>query len=281
VSLHGTIMGDQGGRFSPGIRTASLTALLRQLKSDARVRAVVLHIDSPGGSALASEQLHHEITTLAAEKPVVACFGDVAASGGYYLASACHKIVARGLTITGSIGVVSAKVTAGSLLERIGVRPQLVRTAESADMMSFVRGLTEREDALLRAHADHLYRRFLDVVATGRHSTVEAIEPLARGRVWIGSAALERGLVDVLGGIERALDEARALIKDLPEAARSRLKPQLYMLKTSPVAGLTGVEASLLQKLTTFAPELALLDLGRREVGCYFAPWLAESQSLG
>jgi protease-4 len=278
VSVHGTIVGDQGGRFSSGIRTGNLTPLLRQLKSDARVRAVVLHIDSPGGSALASEQLHHEIATLAAEKPVIACFGDVAASGGYYLASACHKIVAPALTITGSIGVVSAKVTAGSLLERIGVRPQLVRTTESADMLSFARGLTEREEALMRAHADQLYRRFLQVVAEGRHATVDVVEPLARGRVWIGSAARERGLIDVVGGIERALDEARALIKDLPDAARARLKPELYILKTSPVAGLTGAAAALLQ---TFAPELALLDLGRRELGWYYAPWLAESQPFG
>lgn len=145
-------------------------------------------------------------------------------------------------------------------------------------MLSFARGLTEREEALMRAHADQLYRRFLQVVAEGRHATVDVVEPLARGRVWIGSAARERGLIDVVGGIERALDEARALIKDLPDAARARLKPELYILKTSPVAGLTGAAAALLQ---TFAPELALLDLGRRELGWYYAPWLAESQPFG
>jgi ClpP class serine protease len=148
-------------------------------------------------------------------------------------------------------------------------------------MMSFARGLTEREDPLLRAHADHLYRRFLDVVASGRKRSVEEVEPLARGRVWIGSAAHARGLVDVLGGVECAVDEARALIKDLPDAARARLKPQLYMLKTSPVAGLTGLRAMFLQALSPLLPELALLDLGRRELGSYYAPGLAESTPFG
>jgi protease-4 len=272
VPLRGTITGEQGGRWGSSIKPSAVTGLLKALGRDRRVRAVILYIDSPGGSALASEIMHHEIARLAAKKPVVACFGEVAASGGYYLACGCRKIVARSLAITGSIGVVSAKVSAGSLLDRLGVRPQFVRTSESADMLSFARGLSEREDALLRAHANELYARFLQVVAEGRGQPVTAIEPLARGRVWIGRDAQARGLVDVIGGVERALDEARALIDGLNDAQRAALKPRVYAFKTSALAGLTELRAALLGPLLANLPELALLDLARREPVSYYAP---------
>lgn len=272
VPLRGTIVGEQGGRWGTSIRPSAVAGVLKALERDRRVHAVVLYIDSPGGSALASETMHHEITRLAAKKPVVACFGEVAASGGYYLAVACKKIVARSLSMTGSIGVVSAKLTAGSLLDRVGVRPQFVRTSEHADMLSFARALSEREDAMLRAHASELYERFLEVVAEGRGRPVSEIEPLARGRVWIGRDAQERGLVDLLGGVERAVDEARALVDGLSDAQRAALKPQVVALKTSTMAGLADLRAALLGPLITYLPDLTLLELAGRERLSYYEP---------
>lgn len=271
VPLRGTIVGEQGGRMGTSLRPGPLTKLVRQLRRDASVKGVVFYIDSPGGSALASEVMHREMQRLAQKKPTVACFGDVAASGGYYLACACQKIIAQPLCITGSIGVVSAKVNTAGLLERIGVRPQVLRTARSADMLSFTRGLSADEDNLLRAHAAEIYDRFLTVVAEGRGRSVADIEPLARGRVWTGVDAHERGLVDVLGGIERAISELKGMLDKVPEAQRAALEPRVYSLKAGSGLGLAGVRSWLLGPWSAYLPDLAALDLLRREPVTYYA----------
>jgi protease-4 len=184
----------------------------------------VLHVDSPGGSAFASELIHHEVERVARKKPVVAYFGNVAASGGYYVASACRSIVARSLSVTGSIGVVSAKPAISDLLERLGVNAQTLRTAPHADMMSSVRPLSADELRVLHEHTRELYARCLEVVSTGRKRPVEEIEALAGGRVWSGAEARAHGLVDELGGIDRALELARACIEGMPPEQRDQLK---------------------------------------------------------
>jgi protease-4 len=214
--------------------------------------------------------MHREIEKLARKKPVVACFGDVAASGGYYLACGCQRIVAQPLCITGSIGVVSMKVAAPDLLQTIGVRPQLLRTAPSADMLAFSRTLTAAEQALLMEHANELYDRFLAVVAGGRGKSVAEIEPLARGRVWNGRDAHERGLVDVLGGIERAVEEARSLLPDMPESERAALLPRVYHPK-GPGRAAPDAAAALLGSVLQWLPDLALLELSRKERALYYA----------
>jgi protease-4 len=279
IPLHGTISAGQGGRFGgAALRPAPLSKLLRRLAADPSVRAAVLHIDSPGGSALASELMHREISCFAQKKPTVACFGEVAASGGYFVACACQKIIAQPLAVTGSIGVISAKLDAVGLLDRLGVKPQQLRTARSADMLSYTRRLSSEEDALLRAHANDIYERFLNVVAHGRGRSVADVEPLARGRVWIAREARERGLVDELGGLDRALSEVRSLVADLTPAAREALEPQIYSLR-APGAGLSGLRGALLEWL--FAPmsawtaELAALDVMRRESAVYYAPFVS------
>lgn len=274
VPLRGTIVGEGGGRWGNAFRPGPLTQLVRSLKRDPAVRGVLFYIDSPGGSALASELMHREIKRLAAKKPTVACFGDVAASGGYYLACACQKIIAQPLCITGSIGVVSAKVDATGLLQRIGVRPQLLRTARSADMLSFARGLSPEEEILLRAHAAEIYDRFLTVVAEGRGRSIADIEPLARGRVWTGRAARERGLVDELGGFDRALDELRGLLSNVPEPERSAIQPEIYALKAGAGLGLAGARAWLLGPWSAWLPDLSVFELLRSETVTYYAPSL-------
>jgi protease IV len=273
--MRGTITGDRGGLGGASLRHASLAALLRSVKADPKARAVVLCIDSPGGSALASELIHREVERLARTKPVVAYFGDVAASGGYYIGCACQRIVAQPLTITGSIGVVSAKFALPKLLERLGVHPQQLRTAASADMFSFSRALTTREEGVMQAHAGELYQRFLAVVAAGRKRTVAEVEPLARGRVWSGRDAFERGLVDVLGGLDRAIEEARGSLAELSSEARAALKPRLYTAKPNPAASTPEQAALWLAEQVGARAELELLHASRHEALHYYAAFAA------
>jgi protease IV len=270
VPLHGMITGETPGGMSSGLKESTLAPLLRGLAKDPDVRAIVLHIDSPGGSALASEQMHHDIKQLARKKPVVACFGEVAASGGYYLACACNKIVAHDLCTTGSIGVVMAKVDAHDFVARLGVRPQFLRTADSADMLSPARSLTEREQTLLSGHVVQLYQRFLAVVAEGRGRTIEQVDSVARGRVWTGSAAKDHGLVDEIGSMERALSEVRALVPELSVAERSALRPRVFRIKSGRGFGLPGL--LLGSWLTQQLRELAAFTSFSREAALYYAP---------
>jgi protease-4 len=222
VPVHGMI----GGRGADprSDMEQRLTAALRGVATDRRAAGVVLHIDSPGGSALVSDLLHREVIRLAADKPVVACFGEVAASGGYYLAAGAHRIVGRPLAVTGSIGVILVKPEIAALLERVGVRSQVVKLGPHADMMSIARPLDAAERSLLERDAHDFYTAFLQVVADGRQRPVAEIEPLAGGRVWSGRDAHARGLVDVLGGMPQALEQVRAALTDWSEPARRRLR---------------------------------------------------------
>ena len=167
------------------------------------------------GFALASDLIHRELVRLRTRKPVVAFMGDVAASGGYYVAAPCQRIVAQTLTLTGSIGVVSARVLGGALAERLGVRPQVVRSAPHADLHSPFRTLDAEERALAAAEIDEVYAGFVGVVAAGRGRSVEDVEQLAGGRVWSGADALRAGLVDELGGFDTALRALQALVPKL------------------------------------------------------------------
>lgn len=199
-------------------------AALRIAREDKHCAGVVLLINSPGGSALASDRIHREVTRVREEKPVVACFQDVAASGGYYIAAAADSIVAEPVTITGSIGVVSARLMARDLLDKVGIKTEVLRSAPHADMFSPARELDDAERAILDRELDAFYESFVKLVAKGRGRTFDEVEPLARGRVWSGADAAEQGLVDRLGGLEVALDEVRTRCK-LPEKKKSALRP--------------------------------------------------------
>lgn len=220
VQVEGAIVGNAPsfGRGSAAVEP--VVAALRAARRDRRILGVVLHVDSPGGSALASDLIHREVERLAEKKPVVAYFGNVAASGGYYVAAPAHAIVAQPVTITGSIGVVSAKLVARSLMEKIGVRVETLRTAPHADMLSPTRDLDSEEREILSRQAEGFYRAFVAIVARGRKKTPEEIDAIARGRVWIGADAKERGLVDRLGGFDDAVDEVRARLP-IPEKYRA------------------------------------------------------------
>ncbi|WP_437486019.1 signal peptide peptidase SppA [Sorangium sp. So ce1014] len=217
VEVHGAIVSRARFRGASLASEERLVASLRAARQNPRIRGVILHIDSPGGSALASDRIHHEVTRLAEVKPVVACMSNVAASGGYYVAAAAHAIIAQPQTITGSIGVVSARFALGPLLERLGVSTDVVKRGARADLFSSSRRLDAGERAVMERELDAIYATFLRVVARGRRRPVEEIEPLAQGRVYSGAEAQARGLVDMLGGFERALHELRQMIG--PKAA--------------------------------------------------------------
>lgn len=193
------------------IASRTLVSALRTLSADSSVKAVVMRVDSGGGSALASEQIWAAASELAGKKPFLVSMGSVAASGGYYISSPAQKIFARENTLTGSIGVVGGKIVVGDALERLGVRTFEVGRGKRATMWSPMQAWSEDERAAVRAMMEHTYEVFLSRVSEGRDLTRDEAHAIAQGRVWTGVAAKEHGLVDAIGGLDDALAEARSL----------------------------------------------------------------------
>lgn len=190
---------------------ASVAEALKEVRERDDVRAVVIRVASPGGSGLASDLMWREVVRTREKKPVVISFGDVAASGGYYLAVAGAPLFAEPGTITGSIGVVAGKADLRGLYDLLGVTKDVVKRGRHSTIHSDYTPLTDEERARIRTEAESFYRDFVDKVATARRLTPEATDAAAQGRVWTGRQALSRGLVDELGGLEDALDAARRL----------------------------------------------------------------------
>ena len=204
----------QGGKNQNYISPESLIPELRKAAEDDNIKAVVLRINSPGGSALASDVIWNEILQLKAKKPVVASMSDVAASGGYYMAMACDKIVATPNTITGSIGVFGLFVHAEGLLQnKLGITSDREKIGRYADIGSFSKSMNDDERAIIQQEIEHIYGQFLSKAAKGRHMKVEEIGKHAGGRVWSGADAINVGLVDTLGGINDAIALAAQLAK--------------------------------------------------------------------
>lgn len=203
------------GEHSPGIVGGdSLAKLLRKARMDDDVAAVVLRIDSPGGSIMASEVIRREVAALRASgKPVVASMGTVAASGGYYIAMDADKILAAPTTITGSIGVFAVIPTFQRTLDKIGVTNDGFGTTRLSGQTDLDRGLGPEAKVILQASVEHAYRRFVESVAEARKRRFEEIDSLAQGRVWIGADAKAAGIVDDLGNVDDAIAEAAKLAK--------------------------------------------------------------------
>lgn len=218
-SIHRGGSGTEPFTGDPVIGSDDLAALLDDLAEDDAVAAVVLRIDSPGGSALASDLILRAVDQLRAEKPVIASFSDVAASGGYYIASRASKIVAEATTLTGSIGVVTGKLATGRFqAELLGVTHDPLRRGANADLYAGLAPFAGEQRAIMQRRLDAVYARFLDHVAAGRGLERAAVEAVAAGRVWSGADAQARGLVDELGGLERAIALA-ASAAGLPEGS--------------------------------------------------------------
>ena len=236
VDVRGAIATGRTRRGPMGRQAGSdtLSAQLRAARDNDRARAVVMRVESPGGSAVASEVIWREVWRLReADKPVIVSMGDVAASGGYYIACPAEVIVALPATLTGSIGVLSGKLVVDSLLERLGVSTGTVQQGAHALMYSARRSFSEDERARFAATVDAIYHDFVGKVAEGRQRPVADIEAVARGRVWTGRDALEAGLVDELGGLRDAVRIARERA-NLPEDA-----PVLGAVRIPPLARLS------------------------------------------
>ena len=193
-----------------GIVGSKVIRDLRKLKDNVDVKAVVLRVNSPGGSAFASEQIWYAVKELKTKKPVIVSMGDYAASGGYYISCGADTIVAEPTTLTGSIGIFGMVPNVKELTDKIGLSYDVVKTNKYADFGNIMRPFSEGEKALLQMMVAEGYDTFITRCAEGRHTTKEAIEKIAEGRVWTGEAAKELGLVDELGGIDKALDIAIA-----------------------------------------------------------------------
>ncbi len=214
-SNHVAVIYAQGEIYDGESRTdiggASFSRELRDLRNDPSVKAVVLRVDSPGGSAAASEEILCEVRRLRdAGKKVVVSMGGVAASGGYWISSLADAIVAEPNTITGSIGVFGVFPNAAELMSKIGLKSEVVKTGPFADWSSFYRTKAPVELAVIQRHIDAIYEAFLDRVVQGRKLDRAIVAENAQGRVWSGKRAKEIGLVDELGGLEEAITLAAA-----------------------------------------------------------------------
>jgi protease IV len=232
---------------------------LRQLRADPNVGAIVLRVESPGGSALAADTLWREIqlTNVPGGKPVVVSMGGVAASGGYYVATPATHVFANPATITGSIGIFYGKADVAELLHKIGVGTETYKTAPRADAESVFRPYTDEEREELQRKVRQFYEVFLNRVSLGRHLEHDLVDKLGQGRVYTGEQAVKTRLVDELGGMRQALDYARKLA-GLPEYAPVI---ELPVPDSSLIGRLLGIEG-VSSKDTLLIPK-ALLDMAR------------------
>lgn len=189
--------------------SSSFVETLRRVREDDETKAVILRVNSPGGDAFASDEMWREMQLLEEAKPLVVSMSDVAASGGYYLAMTKAPVVAYSGTYTGSIGVFFGKLNLRGFYEKIGVKKEILTRGRYADIYTDYRSLTEVERAKLREGIEETYRVFVQKVADARGKSWDEIHEVAQGRVWLGSQALENGLIDEIGGFEKAIEVAK------------------------------------------------------------------------
>jgi protease IV len=201
--------GRGGSSDDQGITATAFIKLLKQVEDDSTIKGVILRVDSPGGEVTASDEILHAEKNLSKKKPMVISMSDLAASGGYYMAITGDPIIAYPNTLTGSIGVIFARMSLHGLYDKIGVTKQLLMRGHYADLDSDYAPLNDDQRQKLTGQIDAFYRSFVGKVAEGRKKNYEQIEPLAQGRVWLGAQAKLNGLVDELGGLDRAVELVR------------------------------------------------------------------------
>ena len=213
------VLGSSEGVFGTEEQIASNDFLetIDEIQKDAKVRAVIMRVNSPGGSAFASDLIWRRMEELKKSKPVVVTMGDVAASGGYYIAMGANRIIAQPGTLTGSIGVVGGKPDLAGLYDMLGVRKESIQRGAYAGLMSETGGFSEMERGAVERMMRHTYDDFVAKAAAGRGKTPEQMDELAQGRVWTGQRAKDAGLVDELGGMGRAIDEVKNLLGMKPD----------------------------------------------------------------
>lgn len=242
---------------------------MREARESDRVKAIVVRINSPGGSAPAADAMRRELVLAAEQKPVIVSMGDYAASGGYMLAAPADTIVASPTTLTGSIGVFSIFFDASGFLEnKLGITHDVVQTGPYADMLSALRPLSAQEEAILARSTEQIYQSFIQIVAEGRQLNPARIDSIGQGRIWTGKQAHEIGLVDELGGLQHAIDLAaesagleegtyrmrilprpKTFFEELTETLMVRAGKMLTSLRSSPVERLWTENAQTLKQL--------------------------------
>ncbi|MBI5675047.1 MAG: signal peptide peptidase SppA [Nitrospirae bacterium] len=195
---------------------------LKKYSDDASIKAIVLRVDSPGGGVAPSQEIHEEIVKIKAKKKIVVSMGSVAASGGYYISCPAHKIVANAGTLTGSIGVIMEIPNIEGLMQKIGVKAEVVKSGKHKDIASMFKTMSPEEREILQSVLDDVHDQFIKAVADARGMTFESIKELADGRVFTGRMAKEAGLVDVLGNLEDAISLAGEIsgIKGKPRVVK-------------------------------------------------------------
>jgi len=226
LNASGTIISGNSSDLNGYLGASSFEKSMKKFRDDDRIKAVVLRIDSPGGSATASETMWQSVRETSDIKPVIVSMGDLAASGGYWLATAGDTIIASPHTLTGSIGVYGMHFSVGRMLEtKLGITSDLVATSDYADMLSGMRPLRPAERALFERSLSETYDKFLERVSQSRKMSIDAVHAVAQGRVWTGRAALEEGLVDELGNLDDAIRIA---------AQKAGLEDGTYRMKRLP-----------------------------------------------
>jgi protease-4 len=262
ITGDGTIMDGESedGGFGGGERTMggdSVAEAIRDATKDEDVKVILFRVNSPGGSATASDQMLQAIRKAQkAGKKVVVSMGPVAASGGYYVSLSADKIFALPSTITGSIGVLSGKIVTGKTFELVGINLREITIGPNANMNSEVQGYTPEQRAKLEAGLDAIYNDFTAKVAEGRKMPLEKIREVAKGRVWTGADAKERGLVDELGGFRAALDEAKKLAGLKPEDSVTLRRFPKPLSPAEAIAKAFGTTATTVRTLSMLAEVL-------------------------
>lgn len=217
IDTDATGMGD-------GINSEELIETINELKEEKSIKAVVLRVNSPGGSAYGSEQIWHALTQLKKEKPLIVSMGDYAASGGYYISTPADTILAQPNTLTGSIGIFGTIPNVSGLNQKIGLTHDVVKTNKMSDAISFNRSFSPEERGLMQGYVNRGYELFVKRCADGRKLTTDSIKSIAEGRVWAGKTALKLGLIDKLGGLNDAIKIAAQkanltdyMVKDYPK----------------------------------------------------------------
>ena len=274
LRIEGTIVDGRSGRLpvKPPIEVPlvgddragdlSVVQAARQLAGDKRAAAVVLYVNSRGGSATASEAMRQALAVIAARKPLVVAMGPVAASGGYWVSMPGSWIVARPGALTGSIGVLSGKIVTGAMWSKLMFKRETIAFGQHATIESDEKAYSDEERAIVRGQIDRIYKLFLDVVANARKMTPEEVHSIAAGRVWTGRQAFERKLVDELGGLEAALRKARTLAGLAETAPMREASAPKRMIPPPATAAAAGYLGYLLEgvSLLSRAPALAVME---------------------
>ena len=204
---------------------------VKKFRQDKRIRGIVLRIDSPGGSVGPSQEIYDEVLkTREGGKIIYASMGSMAASGGYYIASAAEKIFANPGTLTGSIGVIMAFTNAKGLMEKIGLKPKIIKAGKYKDIGSPARAMTEKERNLLQSVVDDVHQQFIEAIASGRGISIEEVTTIADGRIFTGRQAHSLNLVDELGGLQATIDQLSDKVGIIGAPKIVKEKPRLGVL---------------------------------------------------